>query len=657
MTNTSPTLAFRPDINALRAVAVLMVMFYHFGLFGVSGGFAGVDVFFVISGFLMTQIILGKATFSLAGFYAARARRIFPALLALCAVLLTAGWFFLSPSDYDMLGQHVAASASYVSNFVYKGEEGYFDAPSVYKWLLHTWSLSVEWQFYLIYPLMLMPLRRRAHLQVRVLAGLALFFFVFSAVITPLKPDFAFYILPARVWEMVAGGLVFLLGPSLRWKDAHRRALAWAGLGLLLLSAFIFTADTLWPGHAALLPVAGAALLLLAARQNGFFAENVFLQALGRWSYSIYLWHWPLVVCLVYANAQGDKTIALAAAILAVALGWASYRLVEQPARHALSVRHGRALWQSCAAAAVVIVCGLMVTQQAGFPARIAGNTAAQLAEAGEKPGLSPLHVQNGQSGCGFSRKEQKLYPCVLGDAGQPISFVVWGDSHAGAIADAVHEALGVKTSGFVFSHQCATVFDSELRAKGLGNHCPAFNDAALAEVEKLPAGVPVIVANRYSANIHGPNEGVRKDFGVIFPDHPDATPAEALQLYRERLPQSLCRIAKTHPVYAVLPIPEIGIDVPKTLSRHAMFSDAHQKDITLPRADYDSRNADAIAALQAAHESCGVRLIDPTAGLCDGAACHGSIDGHPLYSDDDHLNAAGRARVQAEFDRALRGQ
>lgn len=655
MPDISATPAFRRDINALRAVAVLMVMLYHFGLFGVTGGFAGVDVFFVISGFLMTQIILGKAEFSLAGFYAARARRIFPALLALCALLLTTGWFFLSPSDYEMLGQHVAASASYISNFVYKGEEGYFDAPSVYKWLLHTWSLSVEWQFYLIYPLMLMPLRRRPHLQVKVLAALALFFLVFSAIITPLKPDFAFYILPARVWEMVAGGLVFLLGPSLAWKDAHRRGLAWGGLTLIAVSAFVFTADTLWPSAAALLPVAGAMLVLLAARQNGAFAENTVLQALGRWSYSIYLWHWPLVVCLVYANMRGQKDASLAAAVLAVGLGWLSYRLVEQPSRHALSVRHGRALWQSCAAAAVMIVFGMIVAQAAGFPSRIAGNTAAQLAEAGEKPGLSPIYLQNGQPGCGFSRKEQKLYPCVLGDTGQKISFVVWGDSHAGAIADAVHEAIGVKTAGFVFSHQCATVFDSELRAKGTGNHCPAFNDAALAEVEKLPRDVPVIVANRYSANIHGPNEGIRKDFGVIFPDRPNATPAEALQLYRERLPESLCRIAKTHPVYAVLPIPEIGIDVPKTLSRHAMFSNAAQKDITLPRADYDSRNADAIAVLQAAHKLCGVRLIDPTLGLCDGQVCHGSVDGHPLYSDDDHLNAAGRARVQAQFDHALR--
>lgn len=211
------TLEFRKDINGLRAYAVMAVLLYHFDVAGITGGYAGVDVFFVISGFLMTAIILPKVEagrFSLPGFYLARVRRILPAVAVLCVAVLAFGWFWLVPYLYESLGKNAGASLLFISNFTYNRAGGYFAAPAHDNWLLHTWSLSVEWQFYLLYPLLLMLLARLPRSS-RGLVGAALLFILlaswaFAVYLTNAKPTSAFFMLPARAWELLAGSLVFL---------------------------------------------------------------------------------------------------------------------------------------------------------------------------------------------------------------------------------------------------------------------------------------------------------------------------------------------------------------------------------------------------------------------------------------------------------------
>lgn len=211
---------FRKDINGLRAIAVLSVLCYHFGLPGFTGGFVGVDVFFVISGFLMTGIIvtgLEKGDFSVWSFYAARVRRIVPALMALCITLLVLGWFWLSPADYTAFGKHAANALIFNSNFKFKREAGYFDSFSQDKWLLHTWSLSLEWQFYLLLPILLLVLwrwrsRRVLYVALGLLAALSL---AVSIIATPSHAAFSFFLLPARAWELLAGSLAFIA--ARRW--------------------------------------------------------------------------------------------------------------------------------------------------------------------------------------------------------------------------------------------------------------------------------------------------------------------------------------------------------------------------------------------------------------------------------------------------------
>ena len=216
---------FRHDINGLREIAVVIVVLFHFGLPGFSGGFVGVDVFFVISGFLMTGIIftkLQKNQFSVLEFYLARARRIIPALAALCLILLFLAWFLLPPYEYDRLGKHIIGAATFLSNIVFFKESGYFDASSHEKWLLHTWSLSVEWQFYIIYPVLILVLRKMFSMTLIpwMLLSFALGSFLLSAFLPDRWAVAGFYLLPTRAWEMMLGGLVFLfaLKSSKKWR-------------------------------------------------------------------------------------------------------------------------------------------------------------------------------------------------------------------------------------------------------------------------------------------------------------------------------------------------------------------------------------------------------------------------------------------------------
>lgn len=295
-------MSFRYDINGLRAIAVIGVVLFHFNESWMPGGFAGVDVFFVISGYLMTGIIFRGITkdFSIFKFYIARANRIIPALAALCIGILIFGWFYLTPTDYKSLGKHVASSLGFVSNIVYWRESGYFDASSHEKWLLHTWSLSTEWQFYIIYPLLLVTLKKFVTVeQLKLTVLLATIFgFIFCVFTTYMWPNPAYYLLPTRAWEMMVGGIAYLY--PLTIKNERKKYLEFFSLALIVSSYFIITKDNLWPGYLAIIPVLGSFLLIQAQSNRSNITGNIFFQKIGTWSYSIYLWHWPMVVAIYF---------------------------------------------------------------------------------------------------------------------------------------------------------------------------------------------------------------------------------------------------------------------------------------------------------------------------------------------------------------------
>jgi len=323
-------LQFRKDINGLRAIAVIAVVIFHFNSSWLPGGFSGVDIFFVISGFLMTGIIFRgfeQENFSIVKFYIARVNRIVPALALLCLTLLVLGWLFLPPMDYRTLGKHAQRSIFFVSNFLYLKEAGYFDTPSYEKWLLHTWSLSVEWQFYIVYPVILAVLKKYISLnsiKICVLIG-AFLGFVFCVFSTYLWPDASYYLLFSRSWEMMLGGVAFLYPFALREKG--KKIIEGIGGVLIIGSYFLVSKNTPWPGYLALFPVTGTFLIIQAQRSSSLITSNTLFQYLGKWSYSIYLWHWPLVVAIYYFSL--NESFIYVGIILSILFGFLSHKYIE----------------------------------------------------------------------------------------------------------------------------------------------------------------------------------------------------------------------------------------------------------------------------------------------------------------------------------------
>lgn len=325
---------YRADINGLRAIAVVAVVIFHFNPSWMPGGFAGVDVFFVISGFLMTGIIfrgIEKDNFSILKFYVARANRIIPALAFLCLCLIILGGIYLEPIDYRVLGKHVGSSLSFLSNIIYWSEDGYFDASSHEKWLLHTWSLSVEWQFYIIYPFILVALRNFysvGAMKLIVLIG-SILGLIFCIVATYLWPSSSYYFLTTRAWELMVGGVCYLYPINFnQYNKKYKKLIEWIGVFLIVTSYLFTSKDVAWPGYLSIIPVLGASLIIQAQQNNSLITSNFIFQRLGQWSYSIYLWHWPIVVAIYFYSLE--EIYMYAGIMLSIFLGFLSHKFIEQ---------------------------------------------------------------------------------------------------------------------------------------------------------------------------------------------------------------------------------------------------------------------------------------------------------------------------------------
>lgn len=428
---------FRKDINGLRALAVIAVVVFHFNASWMPGGFAGVDVFFVISGFLMTGIIfrgMEQANFSILKFYVARANRIIPALAVLCFVILLIGWFYLTPYEYESLGKHVASSMGFISNITYWKESGYFDVASHEKWLLHTWSLSTEWQFYILYPLILVVMRKIMPLKaikIALLVGTILGF-IFCIVATKLVPGGAYYLLPTRAWEMMIGGVAFLYPFTL--SQQHKKWLEWFGLALIIASYFLITQDIAWPGYLAIFPVLGAFLVIQAQRNNSVVTSNIIFQKLGTWSYSIYLWHWPLAVA-VYTLSLSSVFNYIAIA-LSVLLGFLSHKYVEQIRfNNNFSSVFSYLKCKPLGMSIIVAYLGFYVYSSQGIEDRFSLD---QRYVEINKEIIMPLR-SNGYCFYSFNDGELNVsvdpikgVNCYLGDKNKSTNTLLFGDSHAG---------------------------------------------------------------------------------------------------------------------------------------------------------------------------------------------------------------------------------
>jgi peptidoglycan/LPS O-acetylase OafA/YrhL len=372
---TIPIDDYRPDIDGLRAFAVLSVVFFHAFPKGVSGGYVGVDVFFVISGFLISKILFTEIAdhrFSFAIFYGRRIRRIFPALAVCLAAVLAYGFVALMPSELAQLGKHVFFGAGFLSNIVLWSESGYFDSAASSKPLLHLWSLGIEEQFYIVWPALLWIAFKIKAATGRLLALLFIASFAVNIALSITSISDDFYLPISRFWELLAGaGLAWrreiALTPSIR------SLISLAGLVAMLISVAIFTPEMRFPGWLALLPVAGATAVILAgpeAMVNRIILSNRAVVFVGLISYPLYIWHWPLI-SYAYVIRMGKPPTPLMATALVVAsflLAWGTYRFIENPVRFGVH-RHRRTQFIAACVAALG-ACGLAVWTKSGFPER-----------------------------------------------------------------------------------------------------------------------------------------------------------------------------------------------------------------------------------------------------------------------------------------------
>lgn len=625
---------FRQDINGLRAWAVVGVVLYHFGVPGFGGGFAGVDVFFVISGFLMAGIVIGgmeSGRFSLPGFYMARARRIIPALLVVVTVVLLVGWFVLMPKDYQILGRHARESVFFTSNLTYLHEAGYFDAASHEKWLLHTWSLSVEWQFYLIYPLVVMLLQRllpgrRSLVIAHVL--LLLLSLSLSIFLVAHKPASAFFLLPSRAWELLLGGLVFLLNAQPNMGRGVRRSLECLGFSLILLAILGLDPSMPWPGALALLPTLGAMLVLISDCRVSWWTASPLAQWLGTRSYSIYLWHWPLMVWLTYFGRQHAALWITGALLLSLLLGHVSYHLIEVPVRRWLSQRSDvRALGWGLVCV-VLVAASAQAVRRNGFPSRLPEEVARIDAER--------QNTQPRQKEC--AKIDSR---CVIG--GPKVAAVVIGDSHADSMVTAVAAALpNPKEQGVYFRAQSGCLLVDGAHSLRDATECNLLRKE-MQDLDKVHPGVPVILINRLPLYAMGDQllEGKERLKPRVYFSKPYDEPAPAfLDEFRKQYISTICRMAKAHPVYLVLPVPDMPESVPRAMTR--AFMRGLPTDFRIPLEQYHARSDFSRDVQEEAARACGAHLLDPVPYLCDGKFCYGSREGMPLYLDDDHLSERG---------------
>ncbi|NMZ34918.1 acyltransferase family protein [Pseudomonas proteolytica] len=426
---------FRKDINGLRAVAVLAVVLFHFGVPGASGGFVGVDIFFVISGFLMSGIIFSKiekGDFSVWLFYLDRCRRIVPALSVVAITVLVVGYFLLIPEELSTLGKHVASSLFFLSNFVFWRESGYFDLASHEKWMLHTWSLSVEWQFYIIYPLLILCLQKFFGFNKSrfvIVAG-AILSFIVSVYASGSWPGAAFYLLPTRAWEMLAGALVYLFPITLEKRHGHWLEIF--GLSLIVVSIIFFDSQTVWPGWPALVPVIGAVLIIYSSQSDSLVTCNRGAQFFGKASYSIYLWHWPFAVFMNYWGLKGQAFWVIACIVFSIFFGYLSYRLVEGAASKNAKKTFGvPPLGKIFIFSGLAGVMASVASFSDGFPDRMGARFDKQT-----KDLVMPL-PDNGWCFYGVDSSRDlvvgdKGLKCIVGNRGAGVKGLLFGDSYAG---------------------------------------------------------------------------------------------------------------------------------------------------------------------------------------------------------------------------------
>jgi len=637
-------LKFRSDINGLRALAVMIVVFFHFGILGFDGGFIGVDVFFVISGYLMTSIILNRIdnkSFSITGFYLDRAKRIIPALAALCFSVAALGWFILLPEQYEQLGSHIATSIAFLSNIMYWSEGGnYFNAGSHSKWLLHTWSLSVEWQFYIIYPLLITFIMKSFGIRALkiILVLLTIISFVISVVITNQSPTSAFYLLPSRAWEMLVGGLLFIY--PFRLSNNTAKLFERAGLSFIILGITIFSASNLWPGYLAFIPVFGSLLILAANRTDSIFTNNPISQWVGKTSYSIYLWHWPVVVLLNYFNVQDKSLFIIIGLFCTLLLSSLSFYFIESKTHYfkykssSDNLLKNSLFLSSTAMVFTIGMIGVLIFNTKGVPER---TSFYQSFVDINNPRSSECNV--------YPNSDLKSPLCVYGNRNNILAIVL-GDSHSNATVTAVEKSMRALSGGTLFMgadgcFSLINIFNSYFK------RCNEYNAWVRETIlnDDMLHGLPIVIINNLGGNLIGNGNK------TIYVNEVAFGSKNYIKQFTEEYKTILCELRKTNPIFIVQPTPKMSTNVSDYLVRKELF-DIGEDNLHVSISEHNAVNTQSLALLADVANSCDIVLLDPIPYMCTNNSCPAIKENQAIYYDRNHLSEFGNKLLVPMFEK-----
>ncbi|WP_416740769.1 acyltransferase family protein [Pseudomonas sp. NFX71] len=650
-------LKYRPDIDGLRAIAVLAVVAYHAFPGKLKGGFTGVDIFFVISGFLISGIILkslNEGTFSFAEFYARRVKRIFPPLLLVMGSCYAFGWFALLDGEFAQLGKHIAGGAAFVANFVFWQEAGYFDSIAETKPLLHLWSLGVEEQFYILWPVMLCCLWRvRKGVAAGALVVVSISF-ALNLYFVRLNPEATFYLPHTRFWELMLGAVLAWVGSDRllvagNWVSAQRARLifniaAFFGMSLIVTGILTITKQHQFPGGWALLPVSGA-VLIIGAGPNAWINRVVLGHPVMRWfgliSFSLYLWHWPLLsFAAILENGVPSRNYRVGAVAASIILAWLTYRFVETPFRRS----------QHSAMKVQLLLASMAILGAAGFASYKWSLPEARLAN------LLPENILLAINDWGYpGNLKSETWPgaSVYRNIDTPPEVLVVGDSHVeqyGPRAIALTEMKRAKSIAFMTGGGCPAIPGVR---ENQHPHCAALTNEVFAYLRQYPTIKAVVIGgywNGYFIEHSKPTTNSASLDYVYQKGHAtyrfrEGGDSLAMQGLREFLQE----LSKTTEVYLLLDNPQSDRFNPRRMlpeSYNSRWETLLLKSDALPRATINSEEfsipqnqLDLITKLQKLTEDSSVQVLNPMIEVCPQGKCH-SLDetGHPIYKDSHHL-------------------
>jgi peptidoglycan/LPS O-acetylase OafA/YrhL len=655
---------YLPDIDGLRAVAVLTVIAFHAFPEWVAGGFVGVDIFFVISGFLITKLIqdgLHKNNFSISDFYASRVRRLLPSLILVLLACQIFGWFALLADEYKLLGKHITATAFFIPNWVIWSESGYFDYAANTKPLLHLWSLGVEEQYYLFWPLTLCLVFKYKLNAIRITFILLLGSLLLNLLMVEKFASATFFLPFTRMWELLSGSVLALLthahfvgfNPIRAHFEKYkwiRHGLSFLGLLVLITSLFFIDQDTRFPGAWAILPVLGTLLIILAGTTSWFnqsLLSGRILVGIGLISYPLYLWHWPLLsFARILEQSQPHWQIRVLCIAIAFVLSMLTYYFIERP------MRFGRNL----KAKTYILITLLLITASLGLTTYLSNGFKSRFANQLIEEQIADLAFNLPTSRDWYCVDASNEGPRCLSSGPDP-STVVMGDSHALTIYAGLIErfkAKGQSIGLYGGSDGCPPLLNVVIQDLGGDTrNCLKKGTQAILRTIKDPAIKEVILTSR------GPMYTTGKGFGevessqfgswVLHFDDEDRQLRNNEEVFMRGLANTLdALLAADKKVTFLHDVPELGFDIrscftfrPLVISRNAMDPCAVRKSDFLARTKMHRAGVDLILS-----ERPDVKVIDLAQALCDGEWCFGSKNGILLYIDDDHLSLRGAEYV-----------